>query len=194
MKYKEWDKVSALPLEHIIISQEQIDGDYRFIIFTNDDDSFFAIECFDTIKTTYGFTGATIDAIAKEYISALDPNSPQNLFKNKLAELSTKRDAEVYGTFTYNGDKFDCNKAAMENIDKLILGYNFNSNLAGRSWNTSGGAKVVFLTTGDIPNFIKAYLAVTDNAWAKFAMLAGQLQMIDLNSPDAMDLINAIVW
>jgi len=121
-------------------------------------------------------------------------NTPQELMSIKFKYLSDCRDADIYKTFVYNGNKFDCDKEARSNIDDLVFAQQHDPSFAGRIWNLSGGEGYVMLMSEDVIPFKTESVKVKDNAWAKFAMLAGQLQMIDLNSPDAIELINAIVW
>lgn len=118
----------------------------------------------------------------------------QDYYNDKTKELSTSRDSVIYGTFTYNEAIFDCDKEARDNINDLVFAYENDSTFAGRSWNTSGGLSFMFLTKDDIIPFKTAAVKVKDEAWGKFSTKMYQLNSINLEDPNVIDMINAIVW
>lgn len=192
MKYTIWDKKSSLP-NNVFISNEQKEN-CTFILFENDDGSFFSFECCNTIVSTYGLNALTPELIAQEYIIKINPISPQNLFNSKFIELSSIRDNEIYGTFIYKGNLFDCDKEARANIDDLVFAQQHDSTFTEIQWNTHNGANMVMLSADDVIPFKTAAVQVKNAAWGKFTILVQQLQAIDLESENAIELINQIIW
>lgn len=113
---------------------------------------------------------------------------------DRYGYLNTERDKEIYGTFTFEGNLFDCDKFARENINDFCSAFELNPEFEGMPWYTSGGANLIFLEGRKAPMLRAGALDVKVKAFAEFNRLDGQLRQIDLSKPNAIDLINAVVW
>lgn len=93
MRHEIWDKITPINGKEAIdiIGKEQIDNADQFVIFY-ENDIIIAIESVNTLKTTYGFAGITVDDIAAEYItrqstSSVAPSIEERLASTELAIL-----------------------------------------------------------------------------------------------------------
>lgn len=120
-------------------------------------------------------------------------NTPQEYFELKQKELLSSCYADIYGKFTIWGKWFACDQTARDDINDLYYAYQ-KPDFVGRYWFTFGGTEVVYITPEMVIPFKDAVVEHKDLCWNKYAVLSNKLGAIDLNSPDAIELIRSIQW
>lgn len=118
------------------------------------------------------------------------------LVNEKRVYLNNKRKEMIYGKFEYEGNFYDCDPTAREDINDFVTSYQNIPTFEGSFWYTTGGLDRIFIPAEKSMEFQACAIELKANAYAKYNTLESQLSSIDTNPPppNAEALIEDIKW